>query len=102
MLLTEYDEKKQRKMLYRNAKAEGEQIGMAKGEQIGMAKGEQIGILVAKRQAVLEVLEIYGEVPEEIRSKIEKENDLDILSHWLQLAAKANDIKKFMDNIEVK
>lgn len=83
MLLTEYDEKKQRKMLYRDAKAEG----------------EQIGILVAKRQAVLEVLEIYGEVPAEIRAKIEDENDVDKLGAWHISAVKSGSIKEFMKNI---
>ena len=83
MLLTEYDEKKQRKMLYRDAKAEG----------------EQIGTLVAKSQAVIEVLEIYGDVPVELHKLIEKEDDLEKLSELLKLAVKSGSVQEFMKNL---
>lgn len=83
MLLTEYDERKQRKMLYRDAKAEG----------------EKMGALVAKQQAVLEVLEIYGDVPVELHKFIEKEDDLDKLSELHKLAVKSGSIQEFMKNL---
>ena len=50
MLLTEYDEEENLKVVAEDARAEGEAIGMAKGEAIGVAKGEAIG--VAKGEAI--------------------------------------------------
>lgn len=67
------------------------QYNREQGEQIGIAKGE----LTAKRQAILDVLEIYGTIPEDLRKRIESENDLLKLTDWHILAVKSGSIEGF-------
>ena len=43
MLLTEFDEKKYKRTVFREGYEEGEQAGYSKGEQAGYSKGEQAG-----------------------------------------------------------
>ena len=52
-----------------------------------------------KAEAVLELLEELGDVPESLGSKIATENDLELLTKWLRLAAKANSLNEFLDNM---
>lgn len=67
------------------------QYNREQGEQIGIAKGE----LTAKRQAILDVLEIYGTIPEDLRKRIESENNLLKLTDWHILAVKSGSIEGF-------
>lgn len=43
MLLTEYDEKKHMRTLYREGYEDGEKAGFDRGEQAGFSRGEQAG-----------------------------------------------------------
>ena len=43
MLLTEYDEKKHMRTLYREGYEDSEKAGFDRGEQVGFDKGEQAG-----------------------------------------------------------
>ena len=61
----------------------------------GKAEGKEEG----KAEAVLELLEELGDVPESLGSKIATENDLELLTKWLRLAAKANSLNEFLDNM---
>lgn len=68
---------------------------MAYREEIGLAKGETS----AKRQAVLDVLGIYGCVSDELRKRIEEENDIQKLNEWLVTAVKAGSVEGFSKSI---
>lgn len=69
--------------LLRDERAEGEVKGLAKG----------------KAESVLLLLEDLGPVPDELRKAILEEQDMDILSKYLKLAAHADSIAYFMDRI---
>ncbi|MDO4443938.1 MAG: Rpn family recombination-promoting nuclease/putative transposase [Bacillota bacterium] len=53
------------------------------------------GILCGKREDILELLEELGEVPEEVRERIEKETNPEFLKHWHKLAARVNSVEIF-------
>ena len=69
--LTEFDEK----VFADGMREEGEIIGTAK--------------------AAVQLLEDYGEVPEMVRTLIMEQDDLELLSKWLKIAARAESIKEF-------
>ena len=49
-----------------------------------------------KAESVLEVLELYGQVPEYVRMRILKEDNIQQLSTWLKEAAKAESLEEFL------
>lgn len=51
------------------------------------------------KDAILELLEEYGEIPQALREKIEKEFSFERLRKWHKLAAKAETIEEFAENI---
>lgn len=57
------------------------------------------GIVIGKAEAIFELLEEHGEIPEELRSKVLAQKDMGILKNWLKLAAKTSSIQEFMQNI---
>ncbi len=73
--------------LLRDERAEGE----AKGLAMGKTKG--------KAESILLLLEDLGPVPDELRKAILEEQNIDILSRYLKLAAHADSIAYFVDGI---
>ena len=57
-------------------------------------------MLESKREDILELLESYGVVPEEIRSRIVEERDIAVLKKWFQLATKIDSIEKFVKEMD--
>ncbi len=49
----------------------------------------------AKQEAVFELLEEYGAVPEHIREAVSAQRDLTVLKRWLKLAARAGSMEQF-------
>ena len=68
---------------------------MEERERIIRDEGKQIGIITGKIEDVLELLEDKGEIPEEIKTKIVAEPNYEVLTKWLQLAAKSETIEEF-------
>lgn len=62
-------------------------------------EGKMEGIIESKAEAILELLEDYGEIPEELKSKIMEQTDLEILRVWHKKAARANSIEEFAKTI---
>lgn len=58
-------------------------------------EGKQEG----KAEAVLELLEDLGTVPQELKKIILEQSDLDVLRRWLKLAAKAATIEEFKEKM---
>lgn len=58
-------------------------------------EGKQEG----KAEAVLELLEDLGTVPQELKKIILEQSDFDILRRWLKLAAKAETIEEFKEKM---
>lgn len=52
-----------------------------------------------KAEDVLELLQELGEVSEELHSKVMGEMDLEVLKRWHKLAAKADTIEQFLENM---
>ena len=67
----------------------------AEGITEGRTEGRAEGITEGKAEATLELLEDYGEIPEELRKIVMGQTDLNILKEWLKAAAKAGSIKEF-------
>ena len=57
------------------------------------------GKLEGRIDSILELLEDLGEIPQELREKIEEQEDLAILKVWHKLAAKAESIEQFMEQM---
>lgn len=67
----------------------------AEGKEEGKAEGRAEG----KAECVLEFLEEKGQVPEELRQKVMGQNNLKILKEWLKLAARAESVRAFEEQI---
>ena len=52
-----------------------------------------------KAEAVLELLEELREIPEDVHNRIMNEKNLETLSRWLRLAAKAETLEEFLDKM---
>lgn len=52
-----------------------------------------------RKEALLEFLAELGTVPENLREKIQQEEDADRLTVWLRLAAKVDTIEQFMEKM---
>ena len=92
--------KKDRLYLRNAAIQEGRQEGMQEGILEGRLEGETIGDLNRRRQDILDLLEDLGEVPKDIRGRIQTEKDADILRKWLKNAARAESFTAFRDAME--
>ena len=57
------------------------------------------GKLEGKIESILELLEELGEIPEELRSRIMGEKDLETLKKWFKLAAKADSMEEFLEKM---
>lgn len=62
-------------------------------------EGRVEGKIEGKVESILELLEDLGDVSEELRDKIEEQEDLAILKVWHKLAAKAESIEQFMEQM---
>lgn len=60
------------------------------------------GKIEARVQDILELLEDYGEIPEEIRQRLEEETNLGVLKEWVKIAARAQSIQEFADKMDAK
>ncbi len=71
----------------RDARREGKREGKKEGKIYGLRKG--------RCEAIFDLLENCGEIPKEIRTKINREKDVEKLKVWLKLAARAETIEEF-------
>lgn len=75
----------------------GDLIDMEREEAANKAAKEATDKATQKTGAefILELLEEYGEVPENLREQIEAEADMETLKKWLKLAARVESIEEF-------
>ena len=83
MSIFEYDEEAVRKALKEEAYEDGEMNGRIEG----------------RKEAVLDLLEELGPVPEELNRKIMAQEDGETLKKWLKLAAKAERMEAFCEEM---
>lgn len=79
--------------------AEGRAQGMAEGRAQGVAQGMVQGELHRSRQAVLDLLGDFGEIPEDIRSSVAAEENAEVLRRWLKFAARVENFEDFRNRI---
>lgn len=65
----------------------------------GKAEGRVEGRAEGRAESVIELLQEIGSVSDELREKIINETDLSVLLNWLKLAAKAESIGQFEENM---
>ena len=70
---------------------------MTLGELLYYANMEEReeAIIETMVQAILNLLEDYGDIPERVKNRLQETNDKAILKKWLKLAAKSNSIEEF-------
>lgn len=63
---------------------------------------ERKGKSEGKAEGIIELLEDWGMVPQELKEIIMLERDLEILKHWLKLAASVYSVEDFQQKMEVQ
>ena len=66
--------------------------------RISRAEGRAEG----KAEAILELLEDIGNVSDELKERIMKEKNLEILRKWHKAAARAENLEQFLEKSEIK
>lgn len=79
MSIFEYDEEREKELLKKEYLEEGNQSG--------------------KAESILTLLSELGEIPEKLKETICVQQDSEILKIWLRLAAKANSVEEFQQNM---
>ena len=69
----------------------------ADGEAAGIQKGEAAGIRKGKIDSLMEILQELGDIPEVLQTRIESEKDLQFLTSWLKVAARADSLEEFQE-----
>ena len=69
------------------------------GRAEGRAEGEARGDLKRSRQAIFDLLDELGNIPEDIYSRIYAEKDTETLRRWLKVAAKATSFEAFREKM---
>lgn len=83
MSIFEYDEE----LHIRTLKEESFEEGKVKGWTEG------------KAEAILELLQDTGEVPQELETAIKGQQDIEILRRWLKLAARVDSLEEFLQEM---
>ena len=65
----------------------------------GRTEGISEGKVSGKAESIIELLENLGKISEELKTRIMSEKDLQILSKWLNLAARSESIGVFMEKM---
>lgn len=64
------------------------------------AEGRAEGRTDESRELLLQLLEELGEVPPQLRNRIQEEKDLNVLRKWVKTAAKAESVESFIRKTE--
>ena len=69
------------------------------GKVAGIAEGRNLGDIDRSRQDILDLLEDLGEIPEDIRFRIQTEEAPQNLRQWHKEAAKAESFEAFREKL---
>ncbi len=90
-------EMEERLMIFEEMLKEEYISGLEEGREKGLAQGR---IEVCKETLLL-FLQNFGTVPEGLCSKIQNQQDLEVLKQWTQLALQSKSLEEFSDKIKV-
>ena len=82
--------------------AQGEEYGVRKGVEQGVKQGVKQGRTLATAENTLEFLEDLGPVDDSLKDLIQSQTDLTLLKKWHKLAARADSIEAFKEQIQAK
>ena len=102
MSIFEYNEEEEMRKLREAEREIWQRRGRMEGQAKGIAEGRVEGRVEGKAESVLEVLELYEQVPEYVKKRISEEKDIEILSAWLKEAVRAGSLEKFMEKTGLK
>lgn len=85
--------------VYEDGKIAGIEAGRQEGRSEGELLGEARGVARGKADAILELLNELGEVPERLRIHIYNETDLKCLARWVKLAARSGSVEEFAEKM---
>ncbi len=85
---------------YAEGHTKGCEAGRAEGLAKGLAEGRAEGYKAGCRQGILELLEEYGDIPDDIRARISAETDLEVLRKWHKAAARAESASEFREQMQ--
>lgn len=85
-----------RNLIQRREQEEREEGSMCKALDDLIADGKAEG----KAEAIIELLEEHGDVPNELRNRIFTPNDLLLLSQWHKIAAHVSSVEEFVCQID--
>lgn len=87
-----------RRLIREKQRREGNE-GMCRALEEWKVDCKAEGKIEAKAEDIIELLEDYGEVSDELKSNIFLQNDLTLLKRWHKLAAHAGSIEEFVCQI---
>ena len=102
MSIFEYNEEEEMRKLREAEREIWQRRGRIEGQAKGIAEGRVEGRVEGKAESVLEVLELYEQVPEYVKKRISEEKDIEILSAWLKEAVRAGSIETFLEKTGLK
>ena len=89
----DYTWEKRERLIRMEEYADGEAAGIQKGKAAGLREGKAVGI----RDSLLELLQEFVDIPEALQTRIESEKDLQVLTSWLKVAARADSLEEFQE-----
>jgi hypothetical protein len=72
-----------------------------RGIEIGEASGEKKGILKNQKELILDFLQDIGNIPEDIKTLVQKEVDLVKLKKWVKISARSQSIEDFRNKVDL-
>lgn len=85
---------------YADGCLEGREKGRAEGREEGREEGRAEGHTEGRRQDIMDLLEEWGEVPNDICTRIYAEEDLEVLRKWHKAAARVNSFDDFRTEMQ--
>ncbi|MCM1125198.1 MAG: Rpn family recombination-promoting nuclease/putative transposase [Lachnospiraceae bacterium] len=98
-LVQEKRQKKEGSRIMCRAMDEFEADCIAKGREEGRNEGKNEGRIEANIENILELLKDCGEVSDKLIDYVSSQKDLSLLGRWLKLAARAESVKEFEEQI---
>lgn len=89
--------RKAREEGWKEGQREGWKEGQREGQKEGQKEGRKEGDLSRSRQSIFDLLEDLGEIPADICSRVNAEEDTELLRVWHKAAARAGSFEDFRE-----
>lgn len=82
-------------MLLKEMLADEREEGLREGRSEGLQEGRFNGLA----ESILVLLSTLGEIPDDLKARVQAEKDVAILNCWIIAAKKASSVQEFADQI---